>query len=122
MFIIPILIYFINEQFKYNADIPYLGAILRYHFNDYLGGVSIVAYVNLVLSLKRGQPWRLHSIVACLVFVLFCSLCWELITPIFLTSSTGDWLDVIAYCLGALTYWLFEHNLEGCGNGYWRMF
>jgi hypothetical protein len=121
LFVIPILIFFINNKIKYNIDLPVLGQIMRYHFNDYLGGISIVAYVNLVLSLKRGQIWRLVSPLACLVFALFCSLCWELIAPVFLSDSTGDWLDVVAYCLGALTYCLFERLLGG-DTQYYRRF
>ena len=35
-----------------------------------------------------------------------CGLAWEGIAPLVLPDSTGDWLDVAAYVLGMLTYWL----------------
>lgn len=116
LFLIPIVVFFINNRIKFNVDVPYLSDILRYHFNDFLGGISILGYVNLVLSLKKGRPWRIKRLVSCLVFVLFCGFCWEYVAPLVLENSTGDWLDVLAYLLGGAVYWLLEKWLGRTDN------
>lgn len=91
---------------------PLLGYLLRCHFNDYLGGIAFAAYLNLVISFSRWPHLRLHTPLQFAAAGLLCGLVWEGITPLFLSSSTGDWLDVAAYVLGMLTYWLLWARRE----------
>ena len=95
-----------NQQIKYQVETPVLGYLLRCHFNDYLGGIAFAAYLNLVISLSRWPHRRLRHPLQFVAAGLLCALVWEGITPLFLPSSTGDWLDAVAYVLGMLTYWL----------------
>ena len=106
LFCAPFAFYAVNEQIKYRVSAPLLGYLLRCHFNDYLGGIAFAAYLNLVISFSKWPHRRLRSPLQFIAAGLLCSVAWELITPLFLPSSTGDWLDVIAYVLGMLTYWL----------------
>ncbi len=105
-FIVPLLLFQVNELIKADVQIPVLGYLLRCHFNDYLGGISFAAYLNLVLSLSNWTTFRLTKIWHFLIAGLLCGICWEVITPLFMQSSTGDVWDVAAYILGMLTYWL----------------
>ena len=106
-FLVPLILFQVNELIKADMQIPMIGYLLRCHFNDYLGGISFAGYLNFILSLSNWtsfqmtKPW--HFITAGLV----CGFCWELITPLFIQSSTGDVLDVAAYIFGMLTYWFF---------------
>ena len=104
-FVVPLILFQVNELIKADVQIPVFGYLLRCHFNDYLGGISFAAYLNLVLSLSNWTSFRLTKVRHFLVASLFCGICWELLTPLFMQTSTGDVWDVIAYTLGMLTYW-----------------
>lgn len=104
----PFVLYAVNEQIKYRVTTPVLGYLLRCHFNDYLGGIAFAAYLNLVLSFSRFPHRRLTRPLQFIVAGLLCGIVWEGITPLFLSSSTGDWWDMLAYVLGMLTCWLLE--------------
>ncbi|PQD94266.1 hypothetical protein CYL18_15465 [Pradoshia eiseniae] len=106
-FIVPLILFQLNELIKADIQIPVLGYLLRCHLNDYFGGISFAAYLNFVLSLSNWTSFQLTKIRHFLVAGLFCGICWEVITPIFMQSSTADIWDVVAYILGMLTYWFF---------------
>ena len=110
-FIVPLILFQVNELIKADVQIPVLGYLLRCHFNDYLGGISFAAYLNFILSLSNWTSFQLTKIQHFLIAGLLCGICWELITPLFIQSSTGDFWDVIAYILGMLTYWFFSEVL-----------
>ncbi|WP_455660974.1 hypothetical protein [Pradoshia sp.] len=105
-FIVPLLLFQVNELIKADVQIPVLGYLLRCHFNDYLGGISFAAYLNFILSLSNWTTFQLTKIQHFLIAGLLCGICWEVITPLFMQSSTGDVWDIAAYILGMLTYWL----------------
>ena len=104
-FIIPLLIFQVNELIKADVQTPVLGYLLRCHFNDYLGGISFAAYLNFVLSLSNWTSFQLTKIQHFLIAGLLCGIFWEIITPLFMKSSTGDGWDFVAYIIGMLTYW-----------------
>ena len=115
-FIVPLILFQVNELIKADVQIPVLGYLLRCHFNDYLGGISFAAYLNLVLSLSNWTSFRLTKVRHFLVASLFCGICWEVITPLFIKTSTGDAWDIIAYILGMLTYWYYGRKLASKTN------
>ena len=106
-FIVPLFLFQVNEWMKAEVQIPVLGYLLRCHFNDYLGGISFAAYLNIILSMSNWTSFQLTKIQHFLAAGLFCGICWELVTPLFIHSSTGDVRDVAAYIIGMLTYWYF---------------
>ena len=105
-FIVPLFLFQVNELIKSDVQLPVLGYLLRCHFNDYLGGISFAAYLNFVLSLSNWTSFQLTKSKHFLIAGLLCGICWEIITPIFIQSSTGDIWDFVAYILGMLTYWV----------------
>ena len=104
-FIVPLILFQMNEWIKADVQIPVLGYLLRCHFNDYLGGISFAGYLNFILSISTWTSFQLTKIRHFLIAGLFCGICWELITPLFMQSSTGDAWDVVAYIFGMMTYW-----------------
>ncbi len=110
-FTIPLILFQLNEMIKADVQIPVLGYLLQCHFNDYLGGISFAAYLNFVLSLSNWTSFQLTKIRHFLVAGLLCGFFWELITPIFMKSSIGDFWDIVAYILGMLTYWFFGQKI-----------
>lgn len=112
-FCVPFVLYAVNQAVKYRVGVPVLGDVLRYHWNDYLGGIAFAAYLNLVFSFSRWPRLRLRTPLHFLIAGTLCGLFWECLTPLFLPSSTGDWRDVVAYVLGMLTYGLLRGHLTG---------
>ena len=99
-------LYGINRFSNLFKSLPYIGTIFRNHFNDYLGAIIFMAFVNLLMISNRKPafktfPWMLF-------WGSICSVAWEGITPMFLPYSTADWLDCVAYYLGTVTYWILN--------------
>lgn len=112
----PFLLYALNQQIKYQVETPVLGYLLRCHFNDYLGGIAFAAYLNLVISFSKWPERRLKKPLHFVAAGILCGLFWEWITPMFLPNSTGDWLDVVAYVLGMLTYFILSRLWQSAGG------
>ncbi len=82
-----------------------LAYLFQCHFNDCLGGIAFLAYVNLLISLVKPEV-RFKKLTSMLVFILLCGLFWEYVAPLFVTGSVSDLLDLVAYIAGAFAYWL----------------
>lgn len=102
-------LYVINRSVKYYINISILSEIFRYHFNDYLGGIVFLSYVNIILSFSKYK--QANDLKSVLIYATICSIAWEGIIPIFSSKSTGDVLDVLAYFAGALTYYFIVKKL-----------
>ena len=104
IFIFALILYVINNYFKQDIKISVLGPIFKYHFNDYLAGIVFLSYVNFVLSFSKFK--QANDLKSVFFYSIVCSIAWELILPMLSAKSTGDILDVLAYFLGALSYYL----------------
>lgn len=110
LILLSAVLFYINEAIKLKVGIPYLGYFLRNHYNDFLGGVSFIAVVNIILFFSIYNKIKKLKII--LLIALICSIFWELITPIFLSDSTGDFWDVISYSLGFTVYWIIKRFIN----------
>lgn len=102
--IIFFLIYVLNRIFKTYIDTPFVGYILKYYFNDFIGGFLFPAYVNVLLFC--GNKNLLLSIKQLFLFMIPVSITWEFIFPLFLSYSTPDIIDIFSYLLGTLLYYV----------------
>ena len=85
--------------------------LLTAHLNDLLAGCAFMGYTNLLFDLVR-PGCRLSRLTAVLLYMLCCGLFWELAAPLLIKPSVPDGWDVVAYCLGALGYWLLMRAAE----------
>ncbi len=86
---------------------PHFGeAFLHHHFNDLLlipCALPLILWVHRRLGLRdpdrppTGGEILLHLAVWCLLF--------EVAGPHLMNHVTGDWRDMVAYCLGGLAAW-----------------
>lgn len=102
--LISLLFYVFNRFSSLFVSIPYLGPVFRFHFNDYLGAIVFMAYLNLLLL--AGKRSVCVHFPALLFWACVLSIAWEGLAPLVLPYSTADWLDCLAYFLGVTTYWL----------------
>ena len=99
-----LMAYSLNRYTNFLTRLPHIGIIFKNHFNDYLGAMVFIAYLNTLLIAKGYQPCK--TLITLLLWGIVCSCAWEGIAPIALPYSTADWWDCAAYLLGMITYWL----------------
>ena len=81
---------------------------------DVLAGAWILCFLNLVLVWSGRRPIRRMGWAV--LFVLGCGIFWEYITPLYLSRTVSDPLDMAAYLAGGCVYLLFERGeLRGRG-------
>lgn len=98
--------------FSFDSFLPY--SFAHYHLNDLCGGVVFPAYVDGITYAATKKP-LITSFVRVLLVASICSLCWEVISPQFLSYSTGDIIDVAMYFCGCAAYYvgfLLDRHLE----------
>ena len=100
-----LLLYALNRfALKEVVSIPILSYLLKCHFNDYLGGIFIIAYINIILQHSRYKQYRIHTLLQAIVVTLLCSIVWEFVAPYFFHYGTSDLWDIAAYMIGGSTY------------------
>lgn len=82
---------------------PYFFA--HYHLNDLCGGVVFPAYVDGI-TYAATKRVLITSLTRVLLVTSVCSLCWEIISPQFLSYSTGDVIDAAMYFCGCAVYYV----------------
>ena len=100
-------LYVLNRLWLIPCTAGALHRLLAWHFADLLAGGLMLCVLNCALEVSGRQPVR--RAVSALGFLLLCGLFWELITPLYLPRSVGDWRDVLAVCLGGLVMFFLLH-------------
>ena len=75
---------------------------------DVLAGAWILCFLNLLLVWSGRKPVR--CMVAAMLFVFGCGIFWEYITPLYLSRTVSDSVDVAAYLVGGCVYMLIERR------------
>lgn len=107
--------FYANEYaLKPFAAATFSGGVTTYlvqcHLNDFVGGVAFLAYTNLLLDLVRPDM-RIRRLATSVAYLFLCGLFWEYLAPFCIKASTADPLDLVAYILGAATYWFIARLL-----------
>ena len=103
-----------NLQGSGAAAVQFLLRFFSGHGADVLAGAWILCFFNLILVWSGRRPIRRMGWAV--LFVLGCGIFWEYITPLYLSRTVSDPLDVAAYLVGGCVYLLFERGeLRGRG-------
>ena len=94
------VLYILNRFWLVPHTAGLLHRLLAWHFADFLAGGLMLCVLDCALELSGRQSVR--RILPALGFSFLCGAFWELVTPLYLPRSVGDWRDVIAVCLGGL--------------------
>ena len=94
-------LYLLNRFWLVPRTAGLLHRLLVWHFADFLAGGLILCVLDCALELSGRPPVR--QAASALGFSFLCGTFWELVTPLYLPRSVGDWRDVLAVCLGGLT-------------------
>ena len=93
--------YLLNRFWLVPRTAGLLHRLLAWHFADFLAGGLMLCVLDCALELSGRPPVR--QAASALGFSFLCGTFWELVTPLYLPRSVGDWRDVLAVCLGGLT-------------------
>ena len=94
-------LYLLNRFWLVPRTAGLLHRLLAWHFADFLAGGLMLCVLDCALDLSGRAPVR--QAASALGFSFLCGTFWELVTPLYLPRSVGDWRDVLAVCLGGLT-------------------
>ncbi|TCP58981.1 hypothetical protein EV586_101180 [Tumebacillus sp. BK434] len=97
-------LYLINEHVLKSLT---NNAFLHGHFNDALAMWIYLPYLNVLLSLYPYRVLSITSYPACFGVALVAGLGWEYLTPLFLTNSVSDPVDLLMYLISGLAYAFF---------------
>lgn len=103
-------LYFLNQLIKNSISIPFLLVIVKYYWNDVICGCLIIAITNFILNHYLGREYKIEKLMGILLFDFACGLFWEFIIPIIREDSSSDSVDILAYLLGGIVYWLCVKN------------
>ncbi len=81
-----------------------IAIILKNHLNDFLGSFLFCSYYNILVVFTKPDL-KITSFWHYLIIGMICAAFWEGVVPAFLTRSTADILDCIAYLFGACCYY-----------------
>lgn len=73
------------------------------YFNDITGCIALSAYINLISSFGRYKIAKLREILG---IIFLAGLFWEFITPLYRADTVTDILDIFAYFIGGIIYYM----------------
>jgi putative effector of murein hydrolase len=100
---ITLILYLINQYIKTKISYETIRWYLNCYFNDTIGGITFIAYCNIMFELYRKPITKLWKIE---LLLLGCGIFWEYITPLYRHNTVSDKWDVVAYMVGGVIYWI----------------
>ena len=110
---VTIVIYLINQAIKEQIPIEIVRWFMSCDFNDTIGGMTFMAYCNIVFSFYHRKMVKLWQIE---LLMLFCGIFWEYITPLYRKNTISDVWDVLSYMIGGFLYWLIIKKTRNSKN------
>lgn len=99
-FIVFVLLYFANRFLIDTTGIPFID----YYLNDLLAVPVVMNLVRIVMcAIYRTYTFTIRAWMVAFV-VVYMSTYFELVLPQKSAIYTADWLDVIFYTLGGISY------------------
>ncbi len=107
-----LVLYSVNRFIlKWVVDVPIISYLLKCHFNDWLGGIFIIAYINIVLEHSRYKHMQIHTLRWAIIINVLCGVFWEFVGPCMFRYGTSDCYDILAYIVGGITYIMIQRAL-----------
>lgn len=104
---ITVALYAVNQIIKTKISIEPIRWFMACYFNDTIGGMTFIAYCNIVVGFYNRKMVKLWQIE---LLLFFSGLFWEYVTPIFRENTVSDVWDILAYMMGGFLYWLIARK------------
>ena len=109
LIIICLLFFLLNTLLLKNIDLGILNSFFRGYFNDLLAPIIFLSFMNILL--KNILNIEIKKATYLISITLIISFIWEYIAIFLKPSSTFDYLDIIAYLIGCLIYYININNI-----------
>lgn len=83
---------------------PVISYILKCHFNDFLAGLAIISYLNLLFSMSIWSHIQIDNYLKSISICFLCGILWEYTLPFIFSHGTSDMWDIVSYILGGVMY------------------
>lgn len=94
--------------FRKVVDIAIISYLLKCHFNDWLGGIFIIAYINNLLQHSKYKRYKINTLPCAILINILCGIVWEFVGPYIFHHGVSDLYDIVAYILGGITYIMIQ--------------
>jgi hypothetical protein len=105
IFIICALLHVLNLLIFSNISNSTLHYLFSCYFDDLLAPLLLFSYINILLSFYNKKIYSLKYLIT---FILLVSIVWEYLIGFIKPNSVSDPLDILAYILGTLIYWMIH--------------
>ncbi|MDR1722037.1 MAG: hypothetical protein LBR24_03190 [Methanobrevibacter sp.] len=106
--IISIVLAILNNLILKKINLLFLNSFFNGYFNDLLGAILILAYINLLLSIFLN--YKIKSLKLLIIITVLIAIVWEYVAIFLKPSGVSDILDVFIYLLGCIIYWRIIHG------------
>ncbi len=108
-FISLCLLYIINKFTNFPVDSnSIISLFFKNYFNDFLYLPIVLTICLASIRAIKNLPRFTLNIGMIVGMTLFCAITFELIGPKYYLHSTGDWLDVLMYSIGAIFFYFLQ--------------
>ena len=108
IFIISVVLHVLNVFIFSNINNSTLNYFFSCYFDDLLAPLLLFSYINILLSFYNKKIYSLKYLI---IFILLVSIVWEYLIGFIKPSSVSDPIDILAYVLGTLIYWIIHKKL-----------
>ena len=102
IFVFCFIMYGLNEYIFKSLDVQLHWFFIGY-YNDVLASIILLSYSSLLIVIFAKR--QIEHFVLCSILIVLIGVFWEYVTPWY-KKSTSDPLDLVAYYIGFLIYWL----------------
>lgn len=107
IFVIYITVFYFKKQ-----TISFDFLFIRNHLNDVLAPIALLSFFSLQLNIQ--QTSSITSAPLIFVICTFCSIIWEVITPLLNHHTTADYIDALSYYFGGFCYCALINTVCKC--------
>lgn len=108
IFIISVVLHVLNVFIFSNINNSTLNYFFSCYFDDLLAPLLLFSYINILLSFYNKKIYSLKYLI---IFILLVSIVWEYLIGFIKPNSVSDPIDILAYVLGTLIYWIIHKKL-----------
>ena len=114
LLLIGLFLFLLNTKYVKAIDFqsPILELFIHSYFNDVLGGICFIAYVNEIFLLSRYRERLVNSYTKAILIMGIVGVFWEYIIPTIYPHGTTDALDLLAYVIGGILYTFLGKSWE----------
>ena len=104
LFILSSIGFIVNEFFMFTDN-----WFIKSYFNDFVAPIIILTLTKLLMSIYQNHLYKISN-RQMLFFLIYLSLCFEVLFPFQSSNYISDFFDICAYAFGVLLFHFYINN------------